>query len=215
MPVRRLFLLSIVPWVCVGASVVAQPPLGVAPGAAGPKDRSRLSIVKLLQGGPALVIDYPWKVHHRPSVEIRLVTREDADFSKVGPLWFVSRYLHGTVTMSVYRCLDKAAGVPQSQTLTEDEIEFEILGRRNSLGRPAVCVARRIPNDDPAPGAAAAFCLLPSWSLNKGLLQLQLPPKYFSTPGKLYVWFLRDEKILWEETAEWPGVGKKGMMNDE
>ena len=90
--------------------------------------------------------------------------------------------------------------------LERNKIEFEIIGRRNSLGKPSVCIARRIASDDdPTPGAAAVYCLLDCWSLHKGLLNLDLPPAYFSQPGKLYVWFLRDGKVLWEEVEDWPG----------
>jgi hypothetical protein len=155
-----------------------------------------------------LVITYPWKVHLRPSIEVRLVTGKDADLSDVRPLFFVKEYMKGAVTVNVYHCLDRAAGVPQRHAFTENGIELEILGRRNSLGRPSVCVARRVPDDDPAPGAAAVFCLLPSWAVDKGLLRLELPPDYFGDAGRIYVWFLRGGKVLWEERADWPGYGK-------
>lgn len=211
MPIRPVLLLLAAWWSWSSGFAVAQPPAG--PGI--PGTTPHVSIVKQHTGEQALVVDYPWKVHDRPSVEVRLVTRHEAGRRDIRPLLFVKEFMKGTVTVNVYHCLDKAAGVPQRHGFTQKKIEFEILGRRNRLGRPSVCVARRIPDDDPAPGAAAVFCLLPSWSVDKGLLHLELPPQYFAEAGELYVWFLRHDKVLWEERTKWPGHDKPAVTSKE
>ena len=191
-------------WTC-GHSAAAPPQ------AASVKVRTQTgtSYVSILKEGPGrrvLVINYPWRVHAKPSVEVRLVTKEDADPSGIRPLFFVKDYLKGQVLLDVYRSQDEGAGAGASRGLRENQIDLKILGRRNSLGKPSVCAARKAPSDGPAPGAVAAFCLLPSWSINKSWLQLDLPREYFAEPGKLYVWFLRDGRVLWEETENWPGI---------
>lgn len=214
MPIRPMLILPAVLLACGSGSVTAQPPVGSVAG--GAKTVSRASIIKQEDGGRALVIAYPWIVHARASVEVRLVTGKPADPLTVHPLHFVGNIMKGQVTIDVYRTLDGAAGVPQRRRFTEGEIEFEILGRRNSLGRPAVCVARRFSNDDPPPGAAAVFYPLRPWAISRAMIQLELPAKYFSKPGRLHVWFLRNDKVLWKEEADWPAAGKKeGIMSDE
>ena len=167
---------------------------------------SYASLITERSGRHTLVIDYPWKRHQRPSVEVRLVRLDAENPSEARPIYFVKDYLKGDVTVNVYHTQDASASVATSRLFEENEIEFEILGRRNSFGKPSVCIARNIaPDDDPAPGAAGAYCLLDSWSLSRRLLNLDLPPQYFSRPGKLHVWFLREGKVLWEEIETWPG----------
>jgi len=40
------------------------------------------------------------------------------------------------------------------------------------------------------------------------MLNLDLPPEYFAEPGMLFVWFLRGEKVLWQEVEAWPGYSR-------
>jgi len=70
-----------------------------------------------------------------------------------------------------------------------------------------VCVVHRFPEDQPAPGVTAVFCLLSPWAINERLLHLDLPQGDFAKPGTLYVWFLRDDAVLWREVVQWPGQG--------
>ena len=209
MQVRLPVLMTVALLICPSGASEARPPDGATAGAGPRKATHFVSIVKQQTGDLAVVVDYPWRAHQQPSVEIRLVTRRRVDLPKVRPLFFVKEFFRGTMMVNVYHCQDQAAGVPLSKLLTEKEIEFEIIGRRNALGRPAASVAHRIPGSDPAPGSGVVFCLLPAWSVNKGLLHLELPPQYFAQPGELYVWFLRGSKVVWEERADWPGGGKK------
>jgi hypothetical protein len=83
--------------------------------------------------------------------------------------------------------------------------EFEILGARNLLGRPAVTVvfpAREVGADA---AARAVFFLLDSWAIDDHTLWLDLPGEHFSRPGRLRLWFYRDSTILWWKTLAWPG----------
>jgi len=210
MPIRSLLISAVSLVAFTGGNVVAASPdeeINIVKTETG---TSYVSLMKGRTGRSTLVIEYPWKVHQMASVELRLVTAdnpENAGLYRARPLLFVKNYLHGKVIVDVHHCRDRSFDAPTSRTFTEDEIEFEILGGRNTLGRPSVCVARRIPNSDPVPGASVAYCLLPSWSRNGQRLHLDLPVDYFAEPGKLYVWFIRDRKVLWEEVEDWPGIG--------
>ena len=149
-------LLTVVWLIWPGGAAVAQARRGAATAArrpdARPKTTSRISLVKTDRNGDqALVIGYPWKVHLRPSVEVRLVTGKDPGAAVVRPLFFRSEYMKGKVTVAVYRCQDMAAGVPVRKPLTAKGIELEILGRRNSLAKPSVCVVRRFAREEPGP----------------------------------------------------------------
>ena len=202
---RVLLTVALLTWASVSAA--AQPPPAEPPT---PKPRriSYVSIMKARTGRQALVVNYPWKVHARPSVEVRLVTTGEADPPAIRPSFFVEEYMNGEVRLKIYRAQDEAARAGAAMPLTENEIDFEILGQRNSLGKPAVCVARRLPRDDPAPGTGVVFCLLPSWAVNKALLHLDLPREYFEEAGKIHVWFLRGNEVLWKDKVDWAGYGK-------
>jgi hypothetical protein len=211
MQLRFLLLLTAVWLTWGGGSPAAQAP-GRTGGAAtrGPKAASCVSLLRQRDGDRALVISYPWDLHRRPSVEVRLVTGKDPGPTVVRPLLFVGNYMKGKVAAAVYRCEDKAVGAPVRESLTVKGLQFEILGRRNRLERPSVCVIHRFADDQPAPGTTAVFSQLPAWAINRRLLQLDLPREEFTQPGRLYVWFLRDETVLWEETVDWPGYAKRG-----
>jgi len=198
-----------------GQPPMAQPPRSAPPATRGPRATSYVSLIKKRNGDRALAIRYPWKVHLRPSVEIRIVTGKDVEPRSIRPRFFLSEYMKGEATVAIYRCQDKASGVPVRETLTANDLDLEIVGRRNWLGRPAVYVLERPPADGPRPGTAAAFCLLDAWALNRRLLYLDLPPEDFAERGKMYVWFLRDEKLLWTETVDWPGYPKQEAAEPE
>ncbi len=214
MRTRLPLLLLAVLVTCPGGAATAGVPPRAPPTARRPKATSCVSLVKRRGGERALVIDYPWKVHRRPSVEVRLVTGKDPGPSVVRPLFFVNEYMKGEVKVTLYRAEDASAGGKVRKPLTEKEVEFEILGRRNSLGKPSVCVVHRFAAKEPAPGTTAVYCLLPAWAINKKLLYLDLPREDFVQPGKLYVWFLRDDRVLWTEAVEWPGYEKRRTATD-
>jgi len=168
-----------------------------------------LSLFELEEGLPLLVVDYPWKVHAKTSIEVQLVP-SGAEPGRIEPFLFRHRFFHGGVLVAAYECLDEAARSPASITFTEDETDWEIVGGRNDLGRPAIRVLRRYSAEDRRslggdPGALAVFLFLEHWAVRPDRLHLELPARDFAGPGTLHVWFLRGERVLWTETLAWPG----------
>lgn len=233
MPTRLTLLLVAVSLTWPGGAAAAELPPDARPEAGRPRATSYVSLVKRPSGDRSLLISYPWKLHRRPSVEVRLVTGKDGPASAVRPLWFVAEHMKGPVKVTLYDCEDKAAGGPVRESLEDKKVEFDVVGGRNSLGKPAVCVVHRLAPEEPAPGkpapgkpasdgagpgkppseeapldATAVYCLLPAWAINQRLLSLDLPRSDFARPGKIHVWFLREEKVLWSETLDWPGHAK-------
>ncbi len=171
------------------------------------KNTDYVTILDGRLGRRVLVVDYPWKAFEDPSIEVRLVTAEKPNVREIKPIMFVPDFFKAETKINVFRCRDQALSYGSRAKMKDHGIEFEIIGHRNSLARPAVCIAHKFqPHEGPA-GSIAAFCLLDSWSMNRGLLHLDLPLEYFSKKGKLYVWFLRGDRILWQEIKDWPGMG--------
>ncbi len=194
------------------ATVAFVRPLSAAgPLAAPPIQASRLAIQEDAQGQAILAVHYPWKVHQRPSVEVRMLGPEETDSIHIQPLYFLHDFMRGRITIGVYQCQDKASQMETTVPMTARKIEFEALGDRNLLGRPSVCVACR--TDTVPPGnyraARAVFPLLDPWATNERTLLLTLPKAYFGEKGRLRVWFLRREDIVWSETIPWPGTSKQ------
>jgi len=191
-----------------------------------------VSLIKQDTGEPMLVINYPWKRHARPSVEVRILGKGDVDNPLIRPLFFRRDIMKGAVTTAVYHCQDRSEDVPQTATFSKGTHDFEIFGARNSLGRPAVCVACRwrstladLPRktaealesmDDeeitskvmPPSETWAVFCLLDAWAADRDTLYLELPRDYFAQQSKIRVWFLRDDDVVWTANATWPGTGE-------
>jgi len=169
---------------------------------------SRVSVVEQPVGDPIVVIRYPWTMHARPSVEVRLLAEAEADNYELRPLCFVDDFMKGEVTVKVYHCQDRSADTALSLAYSERDVDFEFLGERNSLGRPSVRVVYQTKTGVPESGASAVYCLLKSWAVDKRTLYLDLPPGYFARSGRVRVWFLRGKDIVWSETAQWPGTAK-------
>ncbi len=216
MPIRPLLCFLIISLVF---------PLGRAAAAAPdakperPQLKPEISVRQLRDGQPTLRIKYPWKVYRQASVEVRLVTSQKAGAARVRPLMFVSNYMKGELKVKIYRAIDDAASGPVIVPITEKELDMEIFGGQNALGKPAICIARQIPEDDPVRGAVAVFTELSSWALDDQTLYLNLPGKartaafdtpkpYFAPAGKLHVWFLRGDKVVWREKLDWKGYGE-------
>jgi hypothetical protein len=219
---RPLPLVLLAP--CLGCLIslagAAPPEEAVSPGAApaAAKQGNRTSYVSIVRGRggqQTLVIDYRWKLHRDASVEVQLVPAE-ARSPAVAPLYFASEYFKRDVSRKVFHCLDAADMREAVDSFTQDKIDFEIIGRRNWLGRAAVVVLAR-DTPEPAHGKEvktvdsprAAFLMLECWALGDQSLGLDLPRDRFAPPGTLHVWFLRSNRVLWEETVAWPGYGGK------
>ena len=194
-----------------GVAATAQSPRAVSAREAG----AQAAILRNVDDEPVLTIHYPWKVYRKPSVEIRLVTGEEEGKAKVRPLFFRAEFVTGEVTVAALECLRAAAGVGGSKSMERFGVDFTIVGQRNSLEKPAVTMVHLIPDRKPTPeqslrdippaGTAAAYCFLDNWAVNDRLLELDLSKAAFSQRGKLYVWFLRNDKVIWQTTLRWPG----------
>jgi hypothetical protein len=166
-------------------------------------------------GRQTLAIQYRWKVHENASVEVRLVPAERGEGTFVLPLDFVGQYLSSRdkprsydtgLQRKVYRCLDRAGDAGQTETFERDKLGFRIVGQRNSLGRPAVYVLAHNEGQPPEERADIVFLHLASWAVADDRLSLDLPPEIFAKRGKLFVWFLRGNRLLWEQQVPWPGA---------
>jgi hypothetical protein len=155
------------------------------------------------------MVSYPWKRHARPSIEIQELEGKEPNDGQMTPLFFLHDIMKGKVTQAVYLCQDRGAEVPQTATFSQDDIDFEAFGARNSFDRPSVCVACRTKPDPSGPEttARAIFCLLNAWATDQRSLFLELPRSYFTKPGLIRVWFLAGKDILWTQVVEWPGHG--------
>ena len=167
-----------------------------------------ISIARQPTGQPILVVDYPWQEYGKASIEIRQVASDEVDNWQVKPLFFVRELFNGQTSMAISRCLIAAGDTAVSAEFTQREIDFEILGDRNSFGSPSVSVACRTeykPSGEEATVSRAVFPSLECWSPEKSKLYLDLPVEYFPTECKVRVWLLRGDKVVWAATVQWPG----------
>lgn len=190
-----------------------------------------VSIITRPAGEPILRIEYPWKRHSRPSVEVRVLEPSEVDAPLIRPLLFRHTFMKGNVTRIVYRCQYDSGGTSQVAAFRKEGTDFEVFGARNSLSRPSVCVASRtaperprtvaevvekeesgpeteMDAEPPQPEIRAAFPLPDAWAVDGRTLCLELPAKYFSQPGTLRVWLLRQKNIVWTADVDWPGTGE-------
>jgi hypothetical protein len=167
-----------------------------------------VSVVKEHAGQQTLLVRYLWKVHAQASIEVKMVPSDAAQGTSLSPQYFVADYFKGPLAEKINRCLDRAGDQGITDAFTKDKTEFKIIAQKNSLGRPAVLVIPSSEGVSPEKRPAAVFPLLDSWAVNDRLLALDLPRDGFAKPGKLSVWFLRGDKVLWEEQIAWPGMGK-------
>lgn len=171
--------------------------------------------IKLLEetnGDLVLAISRPWKTYTRPSIEVCLLPDTLPASARIRPEYFVSRFLKGQVTVDLYRSLEKADEVATRLPFSAGGTKFEIVGKRNSLGKAAVCVACRtespvaVQSEEKTQLPRATFCLLEYWAGEEDNLYLDLPPDYFAAPGRLQIWILRDNSIVSSDTIRWPGI---------
>ena len=111
----------------------ADAPPSDSPATRRPKAVSCVSLVKRRDGDQALVISYPWKIHRRPSVEVRLVTGKDPGAAVVRPLFFVKQYMRGEVAATLYRCEDKATSTGVRESVKAEGDDFEVTTEPENL----------------------------------------------------------------------------------
>jgi len=162
-------------------------------------------ITRVPTGKPIVAIHFPWRIYSRPSIEIRWLADDEPDTGEIRPLQFVADIMKGEITSEVYAGRERAWETPVKKTLKVRDREFDILGARNLLGKPAVTVVFPAREVGPDRAARAVFFLLDSWSVDGHTLWLELPREHFSQPGRIRIWFYRDATILWWKTLAWPG----------
>jgi hypothetical protein len=173
---------------------------------AGPDSAGRyVSIDKIKTGENVLVVRYPWRVHEKASIEVRLITEKKDMDARVRPLRFATLHFGDDAERRILRASDNALAHPSDGTAEAGGLTWRIVARGNHLGRAAVWFVNAAKKDSSLPGTAAALSPLDPWAIGDRLLMLDLPHDSFAQPGKLHVWFLRGERILWHEELSWPG----------
>jgi len=112
-----------------------------------PRGDAYVSLITRPTGEPILKIQYPWRRHARPSVEVRVLDPSEVDAPLIRPLLFVATIMKGKVTRTVYQCQDDSELTSQVATFRKEGMDFELFGARNALGRPSVCAACRTAPD--------------------------------------------------------------------
>jgi hypothetical protein len=188
------------------------------------EENSRISVFIDHLGRPVMLIDYHWKIHRNPSIEICRSNGEETPLTKRKPLNFRAHDFHGYVRRMVDHCLIEGATVPTYQAVEVQGIPMTIIGKRNYLERAAVSMVGvenlRGDLEDREEERREAitwaiFPLLSPWSVDSGKLCLTLPRTFFAQPQELRIWFLRGQYPLWEETIAWPGYSSPEKANDE
>jgi hypothetical protein len=163
-------------------------------------------VVQDQSDAPILVVKYPWNAHPQASVEVCLLPKDVPDSPAIHPLNLTGRLLRDKdrkLMKAVYKCQDDAASVPTAVSVTDGDLDFDILGNRNSVGSAAVAVGWKTLTPDRKAIHRAAFYRLESWAADSDTLMLDLPPQHFCRPGTLKVWLLRGDEVVWSDTAPW------------
>ena len=164
-----------------------------------------VSVEKTSAGENVLVVAYPWRVHEKTSLEVRLVT-DKKDFSaRIKPLRFAIVRFEDEVKRRILTTFDDSIDHPSDWTTEAGGLKWEVIGHSNHLGHAAEWFVHTPVKDDSLVGNTVAFSPLDPWAVGDRLLMLDLPRKSFDQPGKLYVWFLRGDRIVWQEELMWPG----------
>ncbi|MCS7304530.1 MAG: hypothetical protein NZ602_05410 [Thermoguttaceae bacterium] len=158
---------------------------------------------------PVLRIRYPWKAYTRASVEIRFFSHTEVDDERIQPQFVRARYWKGELLQKAYQCLLEASDVPVHKKISTDGLQWHLVADRSLLGRPALRIIREIPADPrlrTQSAVAVVYPLLEQWAEDDSQLYLELPGQYYSQPGQMRIWFLRDQHVVWAQKLRWPGL---------
>jgi hypothetical protein len=170
-----------------------------------PKTTNYVSVDKTPAGENVLLISYPWRTHAKASVEVRLITDKKDFDARVKPLRFAMVRFDDDTNRRILSTFDEAVDRPSTWKAEAGGLKWEIIGHSNHFGRAATWFVNTPVKDGPHVGITAAFYPPDPWAINDRLLSLDLPRDGFDQPGKLYIWFLRGDRILWQEELVWPG----------
>ncbi len=174
---------------------------------AGAENARREIEVSTAAGEPVLQVRYAWRELSRPSVQIARVEESGEpaqpiplDDQQAEELW---RSQVARLNKPVY---------PSSPELVEHSVTFldrgngeliTVRGRKNLLGKASAYAV------DEQAGSPVICYLLDRWADEQGVLHFALTDfdltDAFKKPGKLRVWMVSEEQVVWEETVDWPG----------
>jgi hypothetical protein len=164
-----------------------------------------VSVDKTSTGATVLQVKYPWRIHDKASIEVRLVTDKKDYGARVRPLRFAMLRFDDDATHRILRTLDESIDHPSKWKTKAGDLDWEIIGRANHLGHAAEWFVHTPPKDSSVVGTTAVFFPPDPWAIGDRLLSLDLPREAFAEEGKLYIWFLRGDRVLWQEELMWPG----------
>jgi hypothetical protein len=164
-----------------------------------------VSINRSSSGENMLLVKYPWSTHAKASIEVRLVTEKKDYSARAKPTRFMANYFNAETAKHVFRLEDEALKRPANEKIEAGGMKWDIIGHSNHLGQAAVWIVNKLDPENDATGAAAVLCKPDPWSINDRTLLIDLPREFFDKPGKMYVWFLRGDQILWQNEVMWPG----------
>jgi hypothetical protein len=164
-----------------------------------------MAIIPLPGGLKTLTIHFRWSLYPKASIETRLVPGPEGKGVMVTPIYF-AEHLKGKIRDDLYSCLDHTGEGGLTRSFTKDKLVYKMIGRRNSLGNQGIHVQvypeeSKQPNENPA----AAYLQLDTWAVDQETLSLDLARDEFPKPGTLFVWFFREDRVVWEEQIRWPG----------
>ena len=172
---------------------------------ADPPAAVKVVVDKTKTGENVLVVQYPWQIHAKASIEVRLITDQKDFDARVRPLRFATIRFEPDAERRVFSTFDEALARPSEWKADAGGLKWEVIGHANHLGRAAVWFVNTPEKGGSLVGTTAAFHPLDAWAISDRLLMLDLPRGRFSQPGKMYIWFLRGDRILWQEELIWPG----------
>jgi hypothetical protein len=163
-----------------------------------------------------LAVKYPWKKHEKASLEVRLITDKKEFDARVKPLRLASMRLETETEARLFKMFDDALDRPSTWNTEIGGLKWDILAHANYRGRGSMWFVttpeKGAKKENAFIGNAAVFSPLDPWVIGGRLMIFDLPRDSFGKPGKMYVWFLRGDRIVWQQELMWPG--QKGAKDE-
>jgi hypothetical protein len=183
--------------------------IAVKPEPADSDSADYVSVEKISSGENVLAVRYPWKKHEKASLEVRLIPDKNDFAARVKPLRLASMRIEPETQKHIFKMFDDALTRPSTWSAEIGGIRWEIFAQANYRDRGAywfiTTPEKGAKKENEFFGNAAVFTLLDPWVIDNRLMMFDLPRKYFGKPGKMYVWFLRGDRIVWQQELMWPG----------
>ena len=173
------------------------------------ENASHVSLLPSPKGGNALLVEYPWQTHRQASLEICVVPNMAETALPRRPLRLVSSHVRGDAKADYYRAWDRGSAGAAVRSLPLGDATWDLIAGINWRGTSGVCATRKIFEKDAVTATWAVFWPLEPWSVDSRELRLELPPGQFREAGQMHVWFLRGEKVLWQQRLSWPGEERR------